>query len=178
MRWYWIDRFLEFESGQRYRAVKNVSLAEDHLHDHFPGYPVMPHALIIEGMAQGGGLLVGEHLKFAANMILAKVPKARFHFSPRPGDTLVYEGKLEYVNDEGALVTGHSRVGERTQAEIDIFFANVKETQRTRVLFSPVELMVMMKLLGAYEVGKQADGSPMPVPAELAAASLQRPDAF
>ena len=42
MRWYWIDRFLEFESGRYAKAVKNVSLAEDHLHDHFPGYPVSP----------------------------------------------------------------------------------------------------------------------------------------
>ena len=37
MRWYWIDRFTEFESGRTATAVKNVSLAEEHLHDHFPG---------------------------------------------------------------------------------------------------------------------------------------------
>ena len=48
MRWYWIDRFLEFESGRRATAIKNVSLAEDHLHDHFPHYPMIPHSLVIE----------------------------------------------------------------------------------------------------------------------------------
>ena len=42
MRWIWIDRFLEFQSGKSARAVKNLSLAEDHFADHFPGYPVMP----------------------------------------------------------------------------------------------------------------------------------------
>ena len=49
MRWIWIDGFVEFESGRRASAVKNVTLAEEHLHDHFPGFPVMPATLIIEG---------------------------------------------------------------------------------------------------------------------------------
>ena len=44
MRWIWIDRFMEFNSGKSARAVKNLSLAEDHFADHFPGYPVMPAA--------------------------------------------------------------------------------------------------------------------------------------
>ena len=46
MRWIWIDRFEEFESGKRAVAIKNVSLAEEHLHDHFPGRPVMPNSLL------------------------------------------------------------------------------------------------------------------------------------
>ena len=52
MRWFWIDRFLEFESGRYAKAVKCVSLAEDYLHDHFPQYPVFPNSLVIEGLAQ------------------------------------------------------------------------------------------------------------------------------
>ena len=42
MRWIWIDKFLEFESAKRAVAIKNLTLAEDHLHDHYPGFPVMP----------------------------------------------------------------------------------------------------------------------------------------
>ena len=64
MRWYWIDRFVEFESGRYAKAIKNISLAEDHLHDHFPYYPMIPNSLVIEGMAQTGGLLVCEHNQF------------------------------------------------------------------------------------------------------------------
>ena len=64
MRWYWIDRFIEFESGRRAKAVKNITLAEDHLHDHFPFFPLMPNSLIIEGVAQTGGLLVCESTGF------------------------------------------------------------------------------------------------------------------
>ena len=55
MRWIWIDRFIEFESGQQATAIKNVSLAEEHLHDHFPGVPVMPNSLIIEGWRRPAG---------------------------------------------------------------------------------------------------------------------------
>ena len=78
MRWIWIDKFLEFRSGQFARAIKNLTLAEEHLHDHFPGYPVMPASLIIEGLAQTGGILVGEAGGFAEKVILAKIPRAEF----------------------------------------------------------------------------------------------------
>ncbi len=60
MRWFWFDRYTEFVSGKHAVGIKNVTLAEEHLHDHFPGCPVMPNALIIEGLAQTGGLLVSE----------------------------------------------------------------------------------------------------------------------
>ncbi len=59
--------------------MKNVSLAEDHLHDHFPAAPLMPNGLMIEGLAQTGGLLVAEHSQFQERVVLAKVARARFH---------------------------------------------------------------------------------------------------
>jgi len=171
MRWYWIDRFREFHSGRSCQAVKNLTLAEEHLHDHFPGYPVMPAALIIEGFAQAGGILVGEKMRFSANMILAKVPQATFYRPARPGDTLVYHSTLEYLTGDGALVTGKSYVGDQLQAEVDVFFANVLETERTRRLFTPRELLAMMQLLGVYDVGIAEDGRRLQPPAELLAAS-------
>ena len=65
MRWMWIDKIIDFEAGNRLSAVKNVSLSEEHLHDHFAAderfeaQPIMPASLIIEGMAQTAGILVG-----------------------------------------------------------------------------------------------------------------------
>ena len=87
MRWIWIDRFLEFQSGNSARAVKNLSLAEDHFADHFPGYPVMPAALILEGLAQTGGILVGEANQFQEKVVLAKVPRAVFHREMLAGES-------------------------------------------------------------------------------------------
>ena len=60
MRWYWIDRFVEFERGKRAVAIKAVAMSEEQNDSYLPGYPVMPSSLIIEGMAQTAGILVGE----------------------------------------------------------------------------------------------------------------------
>ena len=57
MRWIWIDRFESFQSGKSAVAVKAVTAAEEHLHDLYPGFPVFPASLIIEGMAQTAGIL-------------------------------------------------------------------------------------------------------------------------
>ena len=169
MRWYWIDRFIEFESGRSAKSVKNVSLAEDHLHDHFPGHPVMPGSLIVEGFAQTGGILVAEAQGLASNMILAKVNKAQFNFPARPGDTLVYSSVLEYLKEDGAQVSGKAHVNGKLQGEVDVFFANVLETGRSRRLFGHAELLAMMNLLGVYEVGRAADGSRLKPPPGLEA---------
>ncbi len=67
--------------GVPQRAVcpgdQELTLAEEHLHDHLPGYPVMPASLIIEGLAQTGGILVGEAGGFAEKVVLAKIPRRR-----------------------------------------------------------------------------------------------------
>src|SRR3974377_1537466 len=111
MRWYWIDRFLEFESGRCAKAIKNISLAEDHWADHWRRRPVMPSSLIIEGLAQTGGLLVCEHGQFAEKVILAKIPKVQFFCEAVPGDTLTYTNKIEYLKGGGAGFAATSHKG-------------------------------------------------------------------
>src|SRR5271165_712626 len=106
MRWIWIDRFLEFERGKSARAVKNLSLAEDHFADHFPGYPVMPGPLILEGLAQTGGILVGEANDFKEKVVLAKINWARFHREALAGEQLVYDVTLLTLRPESAAVEG------------------------------------------------------------------------
>ena len=127
MRWIWIDKFVEFNSGEYAVAVKNVTLAEEHLHDHFPGYPVMPETLCIEGMAQTAGILVGEAKKFEEKVILAKVKKAVFHDYVRPGDTLKLSARIESITDEAASTTGTITCGEKLVAEIDLMFSHIDQ---------------------------------------------------
>src|SRR5947207_2750764 len=96
MRWIWIDRFLSFESGKSARALKNLSHAEDLFAAHFPGYPVMPATLILEGLAQTGGILVGEANDFKEKVVLAKITSARFQREALAGDVAaVWEGFLQ-----------------------------------------------------------------------------------
>jgi 3-hydroxyacyl-[acyl-carrier-protein] dehydratase len=125
MRWFWVDRFIEFKSGSHAKAIKNVTLAEEHLHDHQPGFPVMPASLILEGLAQTGGLLLGEQRQFSRMVILAKVPRMTFHGWARPGDTLTYSAKLIDSRDEGGMVEVQARVGDRLVADGEIVFAHV-----------------------------------------------------
>ncbi len=125
MRWFWIDRFLEFESGKSAKSIKNVTLAEEHLHDHYPGFPVMPGSLMLEGMAQTGGILLGETHQFKHIVVLAKVPKVKFHAWVRPGDTIIYSAKLIEARDEGGLVELQAHVGDTLVAESEIVFAHL-----------------------------------------------------
>jgi 3-hydroxyacyl-[acyl-carrier-protein] dehydratase len=127
MRWIWIDKFVEFDSGVRAVAVKNVTLAEEHLHDHFPGFAVMPECLMIEGMAQTAGILVGEAKQFQEKVILAKVKKAVFFHYVRPGDTLKLEAHVESIADEAASTTGKITCGEKLIAEIDLMFSHIDQ---------------------------------------------------
>ena len=101
MRWIWIDKFVEFESGRRAVAVKNVTAAEEHLHDHFPGFPVMPECLMIEAMAQTAGILVGQASNFQEKVILAKINKAVFFDYVTPGDSLRIEARIETISPAG-----------------------------------------------------------------------------
>ena len=161
MRWYWIDRFLEFESGRRAKAVKAVSLAEEHLHDHFPGHPVMPHPLIIEGVAQTGGLLVGEYNAFSEKVVLAKISKAKFHGDALPGDILTYTTDVEYIKKDGAMILGTVHRGEELFGHMELVFAHLQTGHENRTLFEPQTFLKMMRMLGAYTVGHAADGGPL-----------------
>lgn len=115
MRWLWIDQIIEHVPNKRLCAIKNVSLAEEHLHDHFAAgdargephaKPVMPASLIIEGMAQTAGVLVGSVNHFREKVILAKIVSARIDHDVLPGETLRYEADLERIDAQGASTRG------------------------------------------------------------------------
>ncbi|MCU0703112.1 MAG: beta-hydroxyacyl-ACP dehydratase [Fimbriiglobus sp.] len=125
MRWIWIDRFTAFEPGRSATATKCLSHAEDHFAEHFPGFPVMPACLIIEGLAQTGGILVGEANQFREKVVLAKIPAAKFHREVPAGETLTYTATVVDLRDEGAVVRGTATCGGNPVCEVDIFFAHL-----------------------------------------------------
>lgn len=159
MRWFWIDRFIEFESGSHATAVKNVTLAEEHLHDHFPGFAVMPGSLMLEGMAQTGGILLGEKHQFEHIVILAKVPKITFHSWACPGDTLTYTAKLLDARDEGGSVECVARVGDRLVAEAEIVFVHLDKNNPELGAVDQKNFVFSMNLLGILDVGRAGDGA-------------------
>jgi 3-hydroxyacyl-[acyl-carrier-protein] dehydratase len=125
MRWIWIDKFTEFNPRCSATAIKNVTLAEEHLHDLYPDFPIFPHTLILEGMAQTAGILVGHAFDFAEKVILAKIGRATFHRLVRPGDTLVFRAKIDHLAGDGASCSGTVSVGDDLAAEIELMFSHL-----------------------------------------------------
>jgi 3-hydroxyacyl-[acyl-carrier-protein] dehydratase len=97
MRWFWVDRFVDFQSGKFSQSVKCISLAEDHIHDHFRYVPIMPHSLVIEGIDQTGGILVGEVNEYRDRVVLAKVAR---NFQRDDVDAMVAQSPLVEVTFE------------------------------------------------------------------------------
>lgn len=137
MRWIWIDRILELDKAKRCVAIKNVSMAEEVLHDHFAAtaarraMPVLPNTLIIEGMAQTAGIMVGHANDFAEKVILAKIARAAFTDAAWPGYTLRYTAVMDRIDATGASTTG---IVERINpadgsvvplAQIDLMFSHL-----------------------------------------------------
>lgn len=143
MRWIWIDRILELERGTRCVSIKNVSAAEDVLHDHFPADPVtcrgpipaMPHSLIIEGMAQTAGILVGHAGDFREKVILAKINRATFTGVVGPGFTIRHTATIERLGEAGASTSGTTEVldpvtgNARPLATIDLMFSHIDQNR-------------------------------------------------
>jgi 3-hydroxyacyl-[acyl-carrier-protein] dehydratase len=133
VRWIWIDRFVAFESGKAAVAIKNLSLAEDYFAVHFSGRPIMPACLILEGLAQTGGILVGEACQFKEKVVLAKIPKALFHREMYPGEQLRYHVEIIHLRPEGASVAAKVVVDGEVTAEAEIFFAHLDQSRSNQL---------------------------------------------
>lgn len=127
MRWIWIDRFIEFSPGVSATAVKNVSLAEEHLHDHWEAFPIMPASLIVEGMAQTAGILVGQARNFKEKVILAKVTLAQFDDIATPGDRLTYKARIDSLSEQAASVKGTVLKNDEPFGRVDLMFSHVDQ---------------------------------------------------
>lgn len=126
MRWIWIDAFVAFSSGESASAVKNVTLAEDILHDHFPGWPVFPPSLMVEGMAQTAGILVGECRDFRDNVVLAKLQHVELARYAGPGQQIRYDASLVTIDDRAAATTGVVSIDGESSGTVDLIFSHVR----------------------------------------------------
>ena len=137
MRWIWIDRIVQLERAARCVALKNVSAAEDVLHDHFPAedgrsaMPLLPNTLVIEGMAQTAGILVGHAGDFKEKVILAKITRASFVADAKPGFCIRHTATLDRYDVSGAATSGITELidpatGEASpMARIQLMFSHI-----------------------------------------------------
>ncbi|NLL42516.1 MAG: 3-hydroxyacyl-ACP dehydratase FabZ [Firmicutes bacterium] len=120
-----VDRVLEQEEGQRVVAVKNVTINEPFFQGHYPQTPVMPGVMIVEAMAQVGGLAVGGVPGSDLLPLLAAIEKVRFREVVKPGDQLVITATVQAVRAGVVKVKAEATVDEKVAAEGQLTFALV-----------------------------------------------------
>ena len=123
-----VDRVIELEPHKRIRAIKNVTINEPFFQGHFPGHPVMPGVLVVEAMAQVGGLLTQLSLEAAPEkseklFYLVKVDNARFSKMVVPGDQLDIEVILKRTIRNMAMYECTARVDGKVAASAEILCA-------------------------------------------------------
>ena len=119
----------------------------------------MPASLIIEGLAQTGGILVGEAGGFAEKVVLAKIPRAEFFGVACAGDQLVYEVTLTDLRAEGAVVSAKAFLEGELLAEVEIVFAHLDNT-RSNQIFGPKNFVFTQQLLGVLDLAKASEPGP------------------
>lgn len=122
-----IDRVIGLEKGKSIEAYKNITIAEQVFQGHFPDHPVYPGVMIIEGMAQAGGVLAFKSMDESSKEEIDKkvvyfmsIDKAKFRAPIKPGDKLVY--KLNVLKHKGAIwvLKGEAFVGQTLAAEAEL----------------------------------------------------------
>ena len=132
---------------------------------------MIPNSLVIEGMAQTGGLLVCEHNQFTEKVILAKMPKAVFHCAPRPATRSPIPPRSSTSGRKGRWSRPPATRATCLHAEAELVFAHLNDS-RVGSLFEPETFLRMMRLLGAFDVGHAADGSRLQPPKRLLEAAM------
>jgi 3-hydroxyacyl-[acyl-carrier-protein] dehydratase len=114
-----VDAILEMERFKRILGVKNVSINEAYFQGHFPGKPVMPGVLIIEAMAQAGGLLLLQEVEDREGKLLyfVAVDNARFRRPVVPGEQLLLDVKVLNFRGTFCKLQGEARVNGELAAE-------------------------------------------------------------
>lgn len=127
MRFLLLDRITLWRLGECAEGIKNVALSEDFLDDHFPLKPIMPGALIVEGIAQLSGLLLEESIKSAEDRrikaLMSIIEKAKFRIPAYPGDQLIYKSRIISYNEMGGKVEGEAYIAGRLAVQCSLVFS-------------------------------------------------------
>ena len=118
MRFVLVDRITSLETGQSLVAIKNLSLAEEYLADHFPGFPVMPGVLMLEALTQAGAWLVRDMEDFAHSVVILKKAKMiKYGSFVEPGRQLQLKVTLVSHDEREASFKGEGTIDGQTMVK-------------------------------------------------------------
>ncbi len=136
MRYFLLDRVTEIIPGKQARGIKNVTLSDEILHDHFPDYPIMPGALIIEAAAQLGGFLLETTFNKPdarpRRALMVQVRNAKFHETCGPGDRLEILTSLSSTQESACQISADVTVEGKRVARAELTFI-MKEIDSERL---------------------------------------------
>ncbi|MGB9863097.1 MAG: 3-hydroxyacyl-ACP dehydratase FabZ [Candidatus Saccharicenans sp.] len=126
-----VDRVLELKPSQSIIALKNVTYNEPFFTGHFPGKKIMPGVLIVEALAQAGGILLWHSVENpeAVFVVLSKIEEAKFRKSVIPGDQLKLQAKLVKLKATFAVMDTQALVGEEVVAEARLVAGILKKEE-------------------------------------------------
>lgn len=117
-----VDRIIEMDKEQQIiKGLKNVTINEEFFKGHFPGHPIMPGVLIVEGMAQCLGVLVLDDTKDKVPYFAA-IENVKFKAPVRPGDQVIYEVKVNKLRRNIVKASGVAKVDDKVVTEAAFTF--------------------------------------------------------
>jgi 3-hydroxyacyl-[acyl-carrier-protein] dehydratase len=131
MRYFLLDKITAFDPDKSATGVKCVTWTDEIMHDHFPDHPIMPGALITEGLAQLAGFLAEsafnkENETVLRRAVLAQIEKMKFYKVSTPGDRLEYHATLESTLEEAVQVSVQASSDGEVRVKGRLTFAMLK----------------------------------------------------
>lgn len=125
-----VDRIIQLDLEENFIiGVKNVTSNEQFFQGHFPGVPIMPGVLILEALAQTGGILVHQKTQNTKIALLLSVNNAKFRKPVVPGDVLTLHATGVHFSSKGGKIEAKAMVGEQLAVQAEIGFALVQKEQ-------------------------------------------------
>ena len=159
MRFSLIDRIEQLEPGVQITAVKALTMAEEYLKDHFPGFPVMPGVLMLEAMTQAGAWLVRASEDFAHSMVVLKEARGvKYGQFVEPGQTLHVMAEIVSQTDRQTVLKARGMVDGRitVTGRLVLERYNLAETQPEQ---AKTDLLVKQEMRHLFALLYQPNGS-------------------
>lgn len=155
MKFVLIDRIVSLEEGRRLVAVKNVSLAEEYLADHFPTFPVLPGVLLLEGLVESASWLVRRTQDFAHSMVLLEQARnVKYRSFLAPGSQIQYTVEAKTIEEKVSSFTGHGVADGQEIVEARFGLRHFNLSERNPAM-AEVDARVIQQLKNRYKLLSQ-----------------------